>query len=50
MKSSSVPPAVNQVEFHPFLVQKDILAFDSPSKIQPEAWAPRPGAAASTIR
>jgi methylglyoxal/glyoxal reductase len=40
VKSSSVRPAVNQVEFHPALMQKDILAYDSRMKIQPEAWAP----------
>jgi methylglyoxal/glyoxal reductase len=40
VKGGSVPPAVNQVEFHPFLVQKDILAYDARMKIQPEAWAP----------
>jgi len=40
MKVASVPPAVNQVEFHPNLMQKEILTYDSRMKIQPEAWAP----------
>jgi diketogulonate reductase-like aldo/keto reductase len=40
VKDGSVPPAVNQVEFHPFLMQKDILSYDARMKIQPEAWAP----------
>jgi diketogulonate reductase-like aldo/keto reductase len=40
MKSSSVVPAVNQVEFHPFLVQKDLLAFDERAGVRHEAWSP----------
>ncbi len=39
-KASSTKPAVNQVEFHPFLVQKDLLDYDSRSGIRHEAWAP----------
>ncbi len=39
-KASSILPAVNQVEFHPFLVQKDLLDFDSRAGIRHEAWAP----------
>jgi diketogulonate reductase-like aldo/keto reductase len=35
-----VTPAVNQVEFHPLLVQKDLLDFDESHGIRPEAWAP----------
>ena len=27
LKSSAVPPTVNQVEFHPFLYQQDLLQF-----------------------
>ena len=38
-QSSSVTPAVNQVEFHPFLVQKELLAYGSGQGIRPEAWA-----------
>ncbi len=33
-------PAVNQVEFHPFLVQNDLLDYDSRAGIRHEAWAP----------
>ena len=35
-----VVPAVNQVEFHPFLLQKDLLEFDSEKGIRHEAWSP----------
>ena len=38
--ASTVPPAVNQVEFHPFLQQKDLLDYDSRSGIRHEAWSP----------
>lgn len=34
------PPSVNQVEFHPFLFQKDLLEFCSGRKIQLEAYSP----------
>jgi len=37
---SSVTPAVNQVEFHPLLVQKELLDFDAARGIRHEAWAP----------
>jgi diketogulonate reductase-like aldo/keto reductase len=40
MKSFSVVPSVNQVEFHPFLVQEDLLAFDMRTGIRHEAWSP----------
>ena len=40
MKNSSVIPAVNQVEFHPLLVQEELLAFDTRARICHEAWAP----------
>jgi methylglyoxal/glyoxal reductase len=36
----SVTPAVNQVEFHPLLVQKDLLDYDEANGIRHEAWAP----------
>jgi diketogulonate reductase-like aldo/keto reductase len=35
-----VPPAVNQVELHPFLLQRELLAFCSDHGIQVEAYAP----------
>ena len=37
---SSVPPAVNQVEFSPFLYQRDLLEFCRKNRIQIEAYAP----------
>jgi methylglyoxal/glyoxal reductase len=40
MKSCSVRPVINQVEFHPFLVQKDLLDFDTRSGIRHQAWSP----------
>ena len=33
-------PSVNQVEFHPFLVQPDLLEFCRSHNIQVEAWSP----------
>jgi len=39
-KTASVVPAVNQVEFHPFLLQPDLLAFDLAKGIRHEAWSP----------
>jgi len=35
-----VVPAVNQVEFHPFLVQPHLLQYCQEHKIQLEAWSP----------
>ena len=40
MKASSVVPAVNQVEFHPFLLQESLLAYDNRAGIRHEAWSP----------
>jgi diketogulonate reductase-like aldo/keto reductase len=40
MRTSSVRPVVNQVEFHPFLVQKELLDFDARSGIRHQAWSP----------
>ncbi len=40
LESASVTPAVNQVEFHPLLVQRDLLAFDKKTGVQHEAWSP----------
>ena len=37
---SPVVPAVNQVEFHPFLFQRELLAFCRAKGIQLEAYAP----------
>jgi diketogulonate reductase-like aldo/keto reductase len=40
LRHSSVVPAVNQVEFSPFLYQRDLLEFCRKQRIQVEAYAP----------
>jgi methylglyoxal/glyoxal reductase len=40
LQDSGVVPAVNQVEFHPFLYQKDLLSFCKKNGIQLEAYSP----------
>jgi methylglyoxal/glyoxal reductase len=40
LDDSDVMPAVNQVEFHPFLYQKDLLSFCEKNGIQLEAYSP----------
>lgn len=40
LKTAAVRPAVNQVEFHPFLVQKELLDFNARTGIRHEAWSP----------
>ena len=40
LQDSNVVPAVNQVEFHPFLYQKDLLSFCKKNGIQLEAYSP----------
>jgi diketogulonate reductase-like aldo/keto reductase len=40
MADARVVPMVNQVEFHPFLLQKELLDFDRDHGIQHEAWSP----------
>ncbi len=40
LELTDVVPAVNQVEFHPFLYQKELLEFCRESKIQLEAYSP----------
>ena len=40
LQHSDVVPAVNQVEFHPFLYQKDLLSFSHRNSIQLEAYSP----------
>jgi diketogulonate reductase-like aldo/keto reductase len=40
LAGARVPPSVNQVELHPFLLQRELLAFCSAHRIQVEAYAP----------
>jgi diketogulonate reductase-like aldo/keto reductase len=40
LREGRVVPGVNQVEFHPFLLQKELLDFCKSRKIQVEAWSP----------
>jgi diketogulonate reductase-like aldo/keto reductase len=40
LRESPVAPAVNQVEFHPFLFQRELLEYCRAQRIQLEAYAP----------
>jgi diketogulonate reductase-like aldo/keto reductase len=40
LKNTDVVPAVNQLEFHPFLYQQELLQFCRNNKIQLEAYSP----------
>lgn len=40
LNNGSVVPAVNQIEFHPYLVQPELLKFCNDHHIQAEAWSP----------
>jgi diketogulonate reductase-like aldo/keto reductase len=40
LTTASVVPMVNQMEFHPYLVQPQLLDFCKANKIQYEAWSP----------
>ncbi len=40
LANTGIVPAVNQVEFHPFLMQPDLMKFCKEHKIQLEAWSP----------
>lgn len=40
LQSAKVAPMVNQLEFHPTLVQQDLLDFCQSQQIQYEAWSP----------
>ena len=40
IQNSDTIPTINQVEFHPFLFQKDLLQFCKSNAIQLEAYSP----------
>lgn len=40
IQNSQIVPAVNQVEFHPCLIQPELLQFCNTNKIQVESWSP----------
>jgi len=40
LSDASIVPMVNQMEFHPYLVQQELLDFCSSKEIQYEAWSP----------
>ena len=40
LTSAQIVPMVNQMEFHPYLVQQDLLDYCSSKSIQYEAWSP----------
>jgi diketogulonate reductase-like aldo/keto reductase len=40
LQSAEIVPMVNQMEFHPYLVQQDLIDFCKSNKIQYEAWSP----------
>jgi 2,5-diketo-D-gluconate reductase A len=39
-QETSIIPAVNQIEVHPYLTQDDVRAFDAEHQIATEAWSP----------
>ena len=40
ISSSEIVPMVNQMEFHPYLVQQELIDFCNKNTIQYEAWSP----------
>jgi diketogulonate reductase-like aldo/keto reductase len=40
LQSAEIIPMVNQMEFHPYLVQQDLMDYCHRHKIQYEAWSP----------
>lgn len=40
MKATSIVPAVNQIEVHPYFRQPELLAFDAEQGILSQAWSP----------
>ncbi len=43
MAECEVTPALNQIEYHPYLTQRDIIAHDTERGIAIEAWSPLGG-------
>jgi 2,5-diketo-D-gluconate reductase A len=39
-EETTIPPAVNQIEVHPYLTQEELRAFDDEHEIATEAWSP----------
>ena len=39
-RNSEIVPSVNQIEFHPFLVQPELIEYCQNQNIQVEAWSP----------
>ncbi|MEC0240468.1 aldo/keto reductase [Paenibacillus dokdonensis] len=40
LQDAEIKPMINQVEFHPYLTQKELLSFTRKHGIQLEAWSP----------
>lgn len=40
LKETSVVPVINQIEFHPHLIQEEVRAYCKEKEIQVEAWSP----------
>lgn len=40
LEDAEIMPMVNQVEFHPYLIQNDLMEFCKKNNIQLEAWSP----------
>ena len=40
LAAAKIPPAVNQIEFHPYLQSRPLLDLCRANKIQVEAWSP----------
>jgi len=40
LETAEIVPMVNQMEFHPYLVQQDLVDFCNSKQIQYEAWSP----------
>lgn len=40
IENAEIMPAINQIEFHPRLVQKDLMEYCKENSIQLEAWSP----------